>query len=135
MTWENLYLTCFLSGLFLTAISFVFGAHLHLPMHVHLPGVHLHSDGAASSPFNLTTILVFITWFGACGYVVTHYNSSAAGIALRAGGRGAAPRLPLLPGGHPRVGGELGLYPCPRRCLGHRLWLDVRRRDAGPIAL
>ena len=83
MTWENVYLTCFLSGLFLTAVSFVFGAHLHLPLHLHLPGVHgLHTDGPASSPFNVTTILVFITWFGACGYVVTHYNSSAAGLAL-----------------------------------------------------
>jgi len=78
MTWENFYLTCFLAGLLLTIVSFVFGGHLHLhmPLHIHFGSVHL------PSPFNVTSLVIFITWFGATGYLVTHYNSSAAGIAL-----------------------------------------------------
>ena len=44
MNWESIYLTCFITGLLLTAASFIFGAHfhIHLPVHLHLPtGVHL----------------------------------------------------------------------------------------------
>ena len=78
MTWETFYLTCFLAGLLVTAISFAFGGHLHLhvPLHIHFGTFHL------PAPFNATSVVIFITWFGASGYLVTHYNSSAAGIAL-----------------------------------------------------
>lgn len=69
MNWESFYLTCFLVGLLLTITSFVFGTHFHLP-HV----LHLH--------FNLTTVLMFLTWFGGAGYVMTHARSAAAGLAF-----------------------------------------------------
>jgi membrane protein implicated in regulation of membrane protease activity len=89
MTWESFYLTCFLIGLFMTIVSFVFGAHFHLPVHLHLPqGWHLphlsaHHDGNDGlSAFNLTTILMFITWFGGAGYLVAHYQSTAIGLSL-----------------------------------------------------
>ena len=74
MNWESFYLTCFLVGLLLTIASFVFGTHfhLHLPhlLHFHVP--HL----------NLTTVLMFLTWFGGAGYVMTHSRSAAAGLAF-----------------------------------------------------
>ena len=71
MTWQNFYLTCFLAGMLLTAASFVFRGHLHLPLHLHLPH------------FNMQSVVIFVTWFGAAGYLMTHY-SSAAGMALLA---------------------------------------------------
>ena len=91
MNWETFYLTCFLTGLLLTIVSFVFGSHLHLPIHFHLPfhlpsGMHLHGPHAVrgndASPFNLTVLLMFLTWFGGTGYVMTHSRSTAAGLAF-----------------------------------------------------
>lgn len=78
MNWETVYLTCFLAGMLLTVLAFVFGGHLHmhLPLHIHLGSFHL------PAPFNMTSLVIFVTWFGAAGYIATHYNSSAAGIAL-----------------------------------------------------
>lgn len=74
MSWESFYLTCFLAGLLLTVASFVLGTHFH----VHLPhAFHLHVPH-----MNLTVILMFITWFGGSGYVMTHSRSAAAGIAF-----------------------------------------------------
>jgi len=89
MNWESFYLTCFLTGLLLTIASFIFGSHFHLPFHLpsalHLH-LHLHapragrSDGA--SPLNLTVVLMFVTWFGGAGYVMTHSRSAAAAVAF-----------------------------------------------------
>jgi len=74
MSWESFYLTCFLAGLLLTVASFVLGTHFH----VHLPhAFHLHVPH-----MNLTVILMFLTWFGGAGYVMTHSRSAAAGIAF-----------------------------------------------------
>jgi hypothetical protein len=94
MNWESFYLTCFITGLLLTAASFVFGAHFHLPVHLHLPaGLHLpavhgghsgHGDG--STPLNLTVILMFLTWFGGAGYLMTHSQNAAAAVALPVAG-------------------------------------------------
>lgn len=85
MNWESFYLTCFFVGLFLTVASFVLGSHLHLPIHLphalHFGGEH---DGGGASPVNLTTLLMFVTWFGATGYVMTHYHSAAAGVVFSA---------------------------------------------------
>ena len=87
MNWESFYLTCFLTGLLLTVASFVFGTHFHLPFH--LPsGLHLHlhvphgGRGDTASPLNLTVLLMFVTWFGGAGYVMTHSRSAAAGLAF-----------------------------------------------------
>jgi len=84
MNWESVYLGVFLLGLVLTLFSLFLG-HVHLPIHlpVHLPhAMHLH--GGQIGPVNTTTIVVFLTWFGATGYLVTHYHSAAAGLALTA---------------------------------------------------
>jgi len=71
VNWEAFYLTCFLAGLLFTVASFMLGGHLHFPLHLHLPHLNLHS------------VVIFVTWFGATGYLVTHHNSTA-GIALLA---------------------------------------------------
>jgi membrane protein implicated in regulation of membrane protease activity len=87
MTWQSFYLTCFLFGLLMTLGSFLLGAHLHV--HFHPPhgfdffDVHVGSHGSGGkSVFNLSTILVFLTWFGGTGYVLTRYRSAGAAIAL-----------------------------------------------------
>src|ERR1043166_9045822 len=87
MNWESFYLTCFLVGLLLTIASFVFGTHFHLPnvlhLHFHMPHAHAgHGSGDGTTPFNLTTVLMFLTWFGGAGYVMTHGHSAAVGLAF-----------------------------------------------------
>jgi membrane protein implicated in regulation of membrane protease activity len=101
MTWESFYLTCFLGGLVLTTTSLLLGAHVHLPFHLphwHFGGGHHGSAGHGAGnqgtgghghslglgPVNMTTVLVFLTWFGATGYLVTHYHSASVGLALMA---------------------------------------------------
>ncbi len=92
MTWESFYLGCFIVGLLLTVLSFVFGGHFHLPVHVHfphgwhLPHVSLHhgTPDDAISPLNLSTTLMFLTWFGGTGYLLTRYRSTAATLAFLA---------------------------------------------------
>ena len=83
MNWESFYLTCFLFGMLLPVASLIFGTHVHLPIHLphalHLAHGH-HGDG--TSPFNLTTILMFLTWFGATGYLMTRYRSGAVGVVF-----------------------------------------------------
>ena len=79
MNWESIYLGVFVFGLAMTLLS-LFVGHIHLPLHLpmHLPhGVHISGH---IGPINATTIVVFLTWFGATGYLVTHYHSAAAGL-------------------------------------------------------
>lgn len=83
MNWESIYLGVFVFGLAMTLLS-LFVGHVHLPIHLpmHLPhGVHFNGH---IGPINITTIVVFLTWFGATGYLVTHYHSAAAGLAFTA---------------------------------------------------
>jgi hypothetical protein len=101
MTWESFYLVCFLIGLFLSALSLLggmghFGGHVphvaHLPHaphigHVaHLPhgGGGLHAaQGATTVPWwNAFSIMVFLCWFGATGYLLTRYGSFVASVVL-----------------------------------------------------
>ena len=88
MTWESFYLVCFLAGLMLTFVSLIFGSHLHLPLHIdlpsgfHLPHVSVHHVGDGVSPINMATLMMFLTWFGGTGYLLTRYQSAVATIAL-----------------------------------------------------
>lgn len=91
MTWAAFYLACFVIGLALTLISLVAGSvHLHLP-HFHLGGHGAH--GAVHSPgphgahsqvpiINFSTLLAFLMWFGATGYVLTHFHPVALSLAF-----------------------------------------------------
>lgn len=90
MTWQSFYLTCFLFGLLLTVVSFFFGGHA---IHVNLPGSAFdftigghggHGTAHHASPFNLASLLMFLTWFGGTGYVLTRYRSAGGAVALSA---------------------------------------------------
>src|SRR5271157_3538816 len=109
MTWESFYLVCFVVGLLLSALSLLgglghIGWHIHaphvphpvhIPSAVHLPhGVphagHLPQGSAASGAgqgatvpwWNAFSIMVFLCWFGAAGYLLTRYGSFVAGVVL-----------------------------------------------------
>lgn len=65
------------------------GAAGHLDVPGHAAGsAHPHGDAHAGgdgiSPFNLSTILAFLTWFGGAGYLLTAYGSVGALAALLA---------------------------------------------------
>jgi hypothetical protein len=98
MTWASFYLICFLVGLFLSAFTllggmghFGGGGHVHLPHapHLHVPhgahGVHGGggAHGTASVPWwNAFSIMVFLCWFGAAGYLLTRYGGFVAGVVV-----------------------------------------------------
>ena len=85
---SSFFLGCFAFGLIFTVASFVLGAfgsghHIHVP---HFGGHAGHGGGAAGahgdqggiSPFNLSTISAFVTWFGGAGWLLTRYSSFTA---------------------------------------------------------
>lgn len=107
MTWETFYLICFVTGLMLSAVSLLggmghIGGHIHLPhvghpVHIphapatgHLPqgGSGLQTGrGAATSTatiprWNGFSIMIFLCWFGAAGYLLMRYGSLAAGVVV-----------------------------------------------------
>ncbi len=74
MSWPDFYLVCFLIGLILSALSFLFGhAHLHLG-HGH---GHIHGSGAKGGValFNFGTATAFLAWFGGAGFLLTRYST------------------------------------------------------------
>jgi hypothetical protein len=102
MTWETFYLICFLVGLMLSAVSLLggmghFGGHVHVP-HVHVPHVHVphgvaqvghvaqagaaRGGGGTVPWWNAFSIMVFLCWFGAAGYLLTHYGTFVATVVL-----------------------------------------------------
>ena len=91
MTIAELYLTCFLVGFSISALSVLLGgAHLHLqlPFHFHL-GLHLGNVGrlpnasAGSLPaINLGTVTAFLAWFGGIGFLLTRHSHVYALAAL-----------------------------------------------------
>jgi hypothetical protein len=99
------YLVCFLAGLMLSAFTLLggmghFGGHVHVPHapHVHMPhAVHLPhaagtgngagngsvAQGPATVPWwNAFSIMIFLCWFGAAGYLLTKYGTFVAGVVL-----------------------------------------------------
>jgi hypothetical protein len=82
----SFFLGCFAFGLVFTVASFLLGAFggghgFHL-----LDGLVGHGDsavgntgtdhhGASLSPFNLSTISAFLTWFGGAGYLLERYSN------------------------------------------------------------
>src|SRR5580692_202375 len=100
MTWESFYLVCFLVGLFLSAFTLLGGmghfggtGHVHAPRmpHVHVAhGTHLpHGAGGAGAAqgatvpwWNAFSIMIFLCWFGAAGYLLTRYGSFVATVVV-----------------------------------------------------
>jgi hypothetical protein len=111
MNWEIFYFVCFVAGLFLSGFSLLGGMghfggrfHFHLPHGTHVPhlptaghGTHVphvgHGSQGASTMrgsagqstvpwWNAFSIMVFITWFGATGYLLTRHENFAALVVL-----------------------------------------------------
>jgi hypothetical protein len=105
MNSETFYLVCFLAGLMLSFVSLLggmghFGGHVHAP-HLHLPHAghvphgavgasHVSGSGGSSAPgvgpevpwWNAFSIMIFLCWFGAAGYLLTKYGSFVAGVVV-----------------------------------------------------
>lgn len=96
MTWETFYLICFLAGLMLSAVSLLGGLghfgghvqtpHLHVPHAAHLPHAAGHAAGGAGGAeipwWNAFSIMIFLCWFGASGYLLTRYGGMVALVVL-----------------------------------------------------
>jgi hypothetical protein len=84
MTWASFYLMCFLVGLLLSLVSLLggmgrFGGHVHVPHVAHAHGPHV---GATMPWWNGFSIMVFLCWFGAAGYLLTRHGSLVAALVL-----------------------------------------------------
>ena len=102
MTWESFYLACFVVGLLLSVLSLLggmghIGWHIHVPHAPHLPAVghlphaaHMPHAGGLRAPqatatvpwWNAFSVMVFLCWFGAAGYLLTRHGSFVAGVVL-----------------------------------------------------
>ncbi len=96
MTWESFYLVCFLVGLFLSAFTLLGGmGHFGGAGHVHVPhtphGTHVaHATGGVNSAqgtatipwWNAFSIMIFLCWFGAAGYLLTRYGGFVATVVV-----------------------------------------------------
>ena len=109
MTWATFYLVCFLAGLFLSAFTLLGGmghfggaGHVHVPhiphaAHVHVPhaphvphvanGLGAQNGGTSAAPatvpwWNAFSIMIFLCWFGAAGYLLTRYGSFVATVVV-----------------------------------------------------
>ena len=113
MNWQTFYLTAFLLGFLLAAISLVagafhlpFGHGIHLPHGGHAPHVphlpHAAAGGAAgsghapaagrggASPFNFATAMAFLAWFGGVGYLLSRAAVGSAAVLAIATASGIA---------------------------------------------
>ena len=107
MTWATFYLVCFLVGLFLSAFTLLGGmghfggaGHANVPHMPHVPHAHVPhashvanvahgtaSAGAAQGSvtvpwWNAFSIMIFLCWFGAAGYLLTRYGSFVATVVV-----------------------------------------------------
>src|SRR5579863_1455279 len=94
------YFVCFLAGLMLSAVTLLggmghFGGHVHT--HLHLPHGHMAhgmataargaaratAKGGGNVPWwNAFSLMIFLCWFGAAGYLLTRYGSFVAGVVV-----------------------------------------------------
>ena len=101
--WEGFYFACFVAGLLLSLVSLV-GGMGHISWHFHPPytggaGLHIpqggphgvgHGTAAGSNAggpvtvpwWNAFSIMVFLCWFGASGYLLTRYGSFVTGVVF-----------------------------------------------------
>jgi len=92
--WEGFYFACFVAGLTLSVVSLVGGMghiswHFHGFHATHVPHVGAHhaasgaGRGSGTVPWwNAFSIMVFLCWFGAAGYLLTRYGSFVTGIVF-----------------------------------------------------
>jgi hypothetical protein len=93
--WEGFYFACFVAGLLLSVVSLVGGMghlnwHFHLPHAPHVPHAVVHHAGSAAGRggsgsvpwWNAFSIMVFLCWFGAAGYLLTRYGTFVASVVF-----------------------------------------------------
>ena len=96
MHWETFYLVCFVLGLTMSAVSLLGGmghlggGHFHLPHGAHVPHV-LKTAGATAHGgnvpwWNTFSLMVFLCWFGAAGYLLSRHGTLLAGAVLALSG-------------------------------------------------
>ncbi len=105
MSWETIYLVCFVVGFSLSLLAFLMGAfHFpfshwpHLPHaaghHAGIPHAHGTDASSAVSPYNFSTFMAFLAWFGGMGYLLASRSRLGyvlvLAIALATGLAGAA---------------------------------------------
>ena len=115
MTWADFYLVCFLVGFIVSLLSVLLGIfhafnvhvpgleHVHLHLHhgfFHVGDTHVHGslgdvNGATAdawtphvSPFNFSTVMAFLAWFGAAGYLLTTIHYATFIVLLLSSGAG-----------------------------------------------
>jgi membrane protein implicated in regulation of membrane protease activity len=97
MNWETFYLICFVVGLVLSLLTLL-GGMGHISWHFHLPHGHVghlphaghvaHGAGGRGSTsatvpwWNAFSVMIFLCWFGAAGYLLTRYGSFVAAVVL-----------------------------------------------------
>jgi hypothetical protein len=105
MSWETFYLICFLAGLMFSIVSLLggmghFGGHVHVP-HVHVPHAshiphipHAGMNGASQAAsagggnganvpwWNTFSVMIFLCWFGAAGYLLTRYGGFVTSVVV-----------------------------------------------------
>jgi hypothetical protein len=86
----SFFVGCFAFGLLFTVTTFLLGAfggtQLHIGPHELVSGLtdangHGHAvthEASHVSPFSLSTVSAFLTWFGGAGYLLTRYSALAA---------------------------------------------------------
>lgn len=82
---ETVFLGLFIFGLAFVVLSFVFGfAELELPGIPDFDFGPFNSDGGHTgmSPFNVSTVLAFITWFGGVGYILSAQGNLGGPLVL-----------------------------------------------------
>jgi hypothetical protein len=80
MTWEAIYLVCFIVGFLLSMIAFL-GQAIHFgPFHGH-GHAHVHAPGVVPK-LNSMTLTAFLAWFGGTGYLLERYTSLWVWLAL-----------------------------------------------------
>jgi membrane protein implicated in regulation of membrane protease activity len=72
MMWSDFFLVCFVAGFVLSLVSFL-GGSFHIP-HLH-PHVHHGAGKGTGAAINFGTLMVFLTWFGGTGFVLSRFYS------------------------------------------------------------
>jgi hypothetical protein len=139
MSWPDdvlsgIFLFLFAFGLIFSIVSLVFGIGDDIPGLDFGGGDHA---GHAHGVFSLSTIMVFLTWFGAAGYIARNWGGQAAWVALPVatvvGGVGGAAIWFLLAKVLPR--GESRLDPAKYDLLGTvaQVTSSIRENGTGEI--
>jgi hypothetical protein len=86
MTWETFYLICFIFGLCASLFTFFGGLghahHAFLRHHVHAKAGAARAGGHLIPPVNGFTVVAFLAWFGATGYLLERYGGVVAPLVL-----------------------------------------------------